>query len=127
MKKNVLALAALAEAGTGVILLAYPPIVVRLLFAKEVSGVGMTMSRLAGICLIGLGVACWPSSDTLRPFYGMVTYSTLAMLYLIYIGVHGEAVGPLLWPAVVAHAVLSVLLFRARSKQRKIPAAQVLS
>ena len=28
-------LAALAEAGTGVILLAYPPIVVRLLFAAE--------------------------------------------------------------------------------------------
>jgi hypothetical protein len=126
MKKNVPALAALAEAGTGVILLAYPPIVVRLLFAKEVSGVGMTMSRLAGICLIGLGVACWPSSDTLRAFYGMVTYSTLAMLYLIYIGVHGEAVGPL-WPAVVAHAVLSVLLFRARSKQGKMPAAQVLN
>jgi len=71
------------------------------------------MSRLAGICLIGLGVACWPSGDTLRAFYGMVTYSTLAMLYLIYIGVHGEAVGPLLWPAVVAHAVLNVLLFRA--------------
>jgi hypothetical protein len=125
--KKVLALAALAEAGTGVILLAYPPIVVRLLFAKEVSGAGMTMSRLAGICLMSLGVACWPSSDTLRAFYGMVTYSTLAMLYLIDIGVQGEAVGPLLLPAVVAHAVLSVLLFRARSKQGKMPAAQVLN
>lgn len=127
MKKNVLALAALAEAGTGVILLAYPPIVVRLLFAEEVSGAGMTMSRLAGICLIGLGVACWPSSVTLLALYGMLTYSSLAMLYLISIGVCGEAVGSLLWPAVVAHAVLSFLLFRARSKHRKMPAGQVLS
>jgi hypothetical protein len=38
MKKYVLALAALAEASTGVILVAYPPIVVRLLFGAEISG-----------------------------------------------------------------------------------------
>ena len=37
MKKKVLALAATAEAGFGVILLAYPPIVVRLLFAAEIT------------------------------------------------------------------------------------------
>jgi hypothetical protein len=50
--------AALAEAGTGVILLASPSIVVRLLFAAEVGGAGVIMSRLAGIALIGLGAAC---------------------------------------------------------------------
>ena len=49
----------------------------------------------------------------------MLTYSTLAMLYLIYIGVRGEAVGLLLWPAVVVHAVLVVLLVGARFKDRK--------
>jgi hypothetical protein len=49
----------------------------------------------------------------------MLTYSTLAMLYLMYIGVRGEAIGLLLWPAVVAHAILVVLLFRARFKRRK--------
>ena len=40
------------------------------------------MSRLAGIALIGLGVACWPGTDTRQASYGMVTYSVLAMLYL---------------------------------------------
>ena len=73
----------LAEAGTGLILLAYPPIVVRLLFAAEISGAGVIMSRIAGIALIGLGVACWPGSTPCRRSYGMLTYSTLAMLYLI--------------------------------------------
>ena len=49
MNKKVLAFAALAEAGTGVIVLACPPIVVRLLFAAEISGAGVLMSRFAGI------------------------------------------------------------------------------
>ena len=79
---KILMLAALAEAGTGLILLVYPPIVVRLLFDAEIVGAGVTMSRFAGIALIGLGVACWPGTDTRWPLNGMVTYSGLAMLYL---------------------------------------------
>src|SRR5271167_3513408 len=118
---TILMLAALAEAGTGVILLAYPPIVVRLLFGAEIVGAGVIMSRLAGICLIGLGAACWPGTDT-RAFHGMVTYSVLAMLYLIYIGVRGEGVGMLLWPGVVVHAILIVLLGGAWWKQARSPA-----
>lgn len=119
---NILMLAALAEAGTGVILLAYPPIVVRLLFAAEIVGAGASMSRLAGMALIGLGAACWPGTDTRRAFFGMVIYSVLAMLYLIYIGVRGEGVGLLLWPGAVVHAILIVLLGGAWLKQRKSPA-----
>lgn len=119
---TILTLAALAEAGTGVILLAYPPIVVRLLFDAEIVGAGVIMSRLAGIALIGLGAACWPGTDTRRAFHGMVTYSVLAMLFLIYIGVRGEGVGLLLWPGVVVHAILIVLLGGAWLKQRKSPA-----
>ncbi len=119
MKKYVLALAALAEAGTGVILVAYPPIVVRLLFGVEINGVGVIMSRIGGIALIALGVACWPGNPAFHPLYGMLTYSTLAMLYLIRIGVRGEAVGLLLWPAVVAHAILVALLVGAQFKAQK--------
>jgi len=56
--RKLLALAALDEATTGLILVVYPPIVVRLLFAVEFLGAGIVMSRIAGISLIGLGVAC---------------------------------------------------------------------
>jgi len=120
----ILMLAALAEAGTGVILLVHPPIVVRLLFDAEIAGAGVSMSRLAGIALIGLGAACWPDTDSRRAFSGMVTYSLLAMLFLIYIGVRSEGVGLLLWPAVVAHAILIVLLAGAWLKQRTNPTTQ---
>jgi hypothetical protein len=123
MKNKVLALAAAAEAATGLLLLGWPPIVVRLLFGAEISGIGVVISRFGGICLVGLGVACWPGNDKLRAFCGMVTYSTLAMLYLTYTGVRGEMVGLLLWPTVVAHAILTVLLVGARFKEQKTPAA----
>jgi len=118
--KKLLMLAALAEAGTGVILLAFPAIVVHLLFAGEISGAGASMSRLAGMALIGLGAACWPTIDTRRAFYGMLAFGTLAMLYLAYIGITGLA-GILLWPAVAVHAGLSILLVQAWLKQRKSP------
>jgi hypothetical protein len=116
---KILMLAALAEAGTGVALLADPRIVVQLLFGVEIVGVAFIMSRLAGIALIELGAACWPGTGTRPAFQGMVTYSTLAMLYLIYIGVRGESKWLLLWPAVVVHAILAVLLLRARLKEEK--------
>jgi hypothetical protein len=51
----------------------------------------------------------------------MLTYSTMAMVYLIVIGVRGEGVGLLLWPGVVFHAILIVLLGGARLNQRKSP------
>jgi hypothetical protein len=123
MKKDILALSAAAEAGTGLLLLAWPPIVVRLLFGAELTGAGVIMSRIAGIALIGMGVACWPSNSASQPLNGMLTYSTLAMLYLTYIGVRGELAGVLLWPAVVVHAILSAFLVRARFESEKMPAA----
>ena len=52
----------------------------------------------------------------------MVTYSGLAMLFLIYIGVRGDGVGMLLWPGVIVHAILIALLGGAWLKQRKNPA-----
>jgi hypothetical protein len=105
-------LAAVSEAAAGLVLLVYPPIVVHLLFGAEITSAGIVMSQLAGISLIALGIACWPGKAH-RALYGMLTYSTLAMLYLAYLGVVGVA-GILLWPAVAVHAGLSILLVRAR-------------
>jgi hypothetical protein len=120
--KKLLALAAAGEAAFGLILLAYPPIVVQLLFGAEISGAGMVMSRITGISLIALGIACWPGRDTsgsALPLFGMFTYSSLATLYLAYQGLGGEWVGGLLWPAVVVHAILTILLVRTWLKDQR--------
>ena len=76
------------------------------------------MSRFAGVALIGLGVACWPNGSARQALDGMLTYGTLAALYLAYVGVRGQGVGVLLWPAVVVHAILIILLLGARSRER---------
>ena len=113
MKNWVLAVAAVAEALTGVVLLVYPPIVVNLLFGADVSGIGDVTSRFAGLALIALGVACGPFESASRALYGMLTYGLLATLGLLYLALGGKWNGPLLWPAVVLHAVLTLLLARA--------------
>jgi hypothetical protein len=114
--KKLLAVAAVAEAATGVALLIVPSLVVRLLLGAELTGVSIPVARVTGIALLALGVACWPGSTALC---GMLTYGAFVTVYLAYLGIIGEWVGPLLWPAVVLHAVLTLLLARAGFQWRK--------
>jgi len=111
MKQRLLAAAALGEAATGLILLIYPPMVIKLLFGANIARPEVVLSRIVGIALMGLAVACSPSRVAQsQAVAGMLTYSGLAMLYLLYIGISGELIGLLLWPAVVVHAILTMLL-----------------
>ena len=109
--KKLLTLAAVAEAATGLALIVVPSLVGRLLLGTELTGVSIPIARVTGIALIALGVGCWPGSTALC---GMLTYSGVVTLYLAYVGLAGGFTGVLLWPAVVLHAMLTVLLARAR-------------
>ena len=106
--KRVLAFAAVAEIATGLGLLLVPSLVGQLLLGAELAGTAATVARVTGIALIALGVACWPGT----PLLGMLTYSAAVTLYLAYVGLAGGVVGALLWPAVVLHLILTVLLAR---------------
>lgn len=110
---RLLAFAAAAEALTGAALMTAPSIVGRLLLGAELSGVAAAVARVAGIALIALGVACWPGGATGSGFCGMLAYSLFATLYLAYLGLGGEWVGSLLWPAAAVHGILTFLLARA--------------
>jgi hypothetical protein len=114
--KNLLAIAAAAEAATGLALMVVPSLVGRLLLGTELSGVSIPVARVLGIALIALGVACWPGRTALC---GMLTYSVLVMVFLAYVGIRGTWAGPLLWPAVVLHAIMTILLGRAWFMSRK--------
>ena len=107
--KKPLALAAVAEAATGMALLIVPSLVGRLLLGAELTGVSIPVARVLGIALVALGFACWPGPALL----GMLTYGALVTLYLLYLGIRGHWVGPLLWPAVGFHAILTLLLARS--------------
>src|SRR6478735_5079145 len=114
--KKVLTFAAVLEAATGVALLIVPSLVGRLLFGEEFTGIVIPVARVLGIALLALGVCCLPGSTALC---GMLTYSALATLYLLYLAIRGEWVGPLLWPVIFIHALLTALLGRAWFKPQE--------
>ena len=106
--RSLLAIAATGEAATGLALLLMPSTVGQLLLGAELTGDPAAVARVAGIALMALAVACWPGP----PRFGMLGYSASVAVYLAYLGFSGTASGPLLWPAVVLHLILSVLLAR---------------
>jgi hypothetical protein len=108
-----LALAALVEVATGVALIAVPSQFARLLLGTELSGAAVVVGRVAGAGLLAVGFACWPRKEPDRAaLYAMVAYGLFAAFCLLYLGTRGEQVGPLLWPAVALHAVLTSLMAR---------------
>ncbi len=107
--RKLLIFTASLEMVTGMVFLAFSPTVVRLLFTGETSEAAIVMCRIAGICLIAFGLACWPEGNMRRAFYGMTTYGTLVALYGVVLGLYGH-VGSPVWPLVALHGSLSVLL-----------------
>lgn len=103
-----LRLAAMVEAAAGLALVVAPAIVARLLVGIDLAEMALPVARVAGIGLIGLAVACWPGP----PVLGMLIYSAGVTLLLSWLGAVAGLTGVLLWPAVVLHAVLSIVLAR---------------
>ena len=106
--KKVLIFAAVAEAATGIALLIAPSLVGQLLLGEQLTGVAIPVARVAGVALVALGIACWPGP----PLAGMLIYSVWVTLYFGYLGFAAGLAGVLLWPAVVLHLLLSILLGR---------------
>jgi hypothetical protein len=75
--KKVLTVAAVAEVGTGLVLLIVPALAGRLLLGAELTGVSIPVARVTGIALTGLGVGCLPRSERGEPGHtllcGMLT------------------------------------------------------
>ena len=115
----MLGIAAAVEAVTGLLLIVVPHLLAKLLLGVEVTGVAIVIGRVAGIALLSLGVGCWFGRQEATGGWAlaaMLLYNVLVTLYLALVGLGAEFVGVLLWPAVVVHAVLTVLLGFAWSK-----------
>jgi hypothetical protein len=118
--------AALLEAATGLAFMIAPSLVGGLLLGAELNGVSVVVARVAGIALFSLGLACMPGRAASRSASaGILIYNVVVTFYLLYLGIRGQWVGVLLWPAAAAHLVLSVLLTRAWFSRRKPMAASV--
>jgi hypothetical protein len=112
--KRLLVFASVGEGATGAALLVVPSLVGKLLLGVELTGIASIVARVGGVALISLSVACW----TGKPLIGMLTYSAAVTLYLAYVGFAGGFSGILLWPAVVLHVILTILLARAETSDK---------
>lgn len=113
VRSRVLRLASVAEVGTGLFLVVVPATVVELLLGTRLFPDGMPLARVAGIALLGLGLACWRTAETLAlksAFRGMLLYNALVAAYLVWLALHHGKGGALLWPAVAFHAVVALVL-----------------
>jgi hypothetical protein len=121
---RILAFAAVVEIGTGVVLMVDPDIVVRLLLGVEIYGVAVALGRCFGAALLGLGLASWPgrggAGSAGGAVCGMLAYNALVATYLAFLGAARHLAGPLLWPAVLLHAVVAVLLLVAWVRERAV-------
>jgi hypothetical protein len=118
---KLLALAAVLEAVTGLGFMIVPSVAVRLLLGEGVTGLPAALGRVAGLALLSLGLACWPGAKAsgATTFRALFTYNLLITVYLLSLGIAGEWVGILLWPAAMLHGVLTLLLAGAWIRERQ--------
>ena len=112
--KRLLTLTALIEVPAGLALLAVPTAVVRLLLGLEISGASVPLARVAGAALLTLGVACWLAQSDAQSYAArglvsaMLLYNLCTVVILGASGIWSPPAGVALWPAVVAHAAMTV-------------------
>jgi hypothetical protein len=81
--QRIIAVSCAAEAATGLGLLAVPALIVGLLLGEEPEGIAIVLSRVAGIALITLAIACWPEPPArggAKPYLAMLLYNGLVAL-----------------------------------------------
>jgi hypothetical protein len=113
--QRVIAIASILEGATGIALLVTPSLVVSLLFDAEPSDLAAIIGRIAGIALLSLAIACWPDVQPKRgvkPYGAMLAYNALTASMLAWVGLTRDPSGFLLWPTVLLHAILAILLAR---------------
>lgn len=119
--KKLISVASVIEIITGIALIITPLVVTWLLFASHITGTTIIIARIAGFALLGLGLACYPSSDNQNSFspvvMGLLTYNLLISIYFIYLIIDGEFIGVLLLPAFILHTILTFLLAYSRFKK----------
>lgn len=62
-RRRALAVAAVLEIATGLVLMIDPTVVVGLLLGADVSGQRIPLGRVASVALLALGLACWPGDQ----------------------------------------------------------------
>jgi hypothetical protein len=117
------------EAATGLGLLVAPSVVTELLLgAAPNSPAGVSVSRVAGVALMTIGLACWLAREEAnsRPAKGLVAamllYNVGVVAVLALARISPLPVGVAFWPVIMAHAALAAwcaAVLKTRGSLRK--------
>lgn len=113
--RTAIQLAAWVEIIVGVSFLFVPNAQSQLIYGATPEGIGDLWARFAGIALIGLGLACLPSNlaGTRQGVRGLLVFNIGATIFFAWVALATTFQGVVLWPVVILHAVLTVVLARA--------------
>jgi hypothetical protein len=127
--KALFSLTGVLEAATGLGLLVAPSAVVTLLLGAPLdTPASMTVSRVAGVALLALGVACWFARDDTagRAANGllaaMLLYNIAVVAVLLLAWGSLGLLGIAFWPVVLAHGGLAAWCIKCLST--RIPGAK---
>jgi hypothetical protein len=112
-QRFVVVTAALLEIVVGAMLLVAYEVPSRLLFGATPEGAGIVLTRLAGIALIALGIACLPlaiAESRRSAVLGLFIFNAGAAILLVWVGVATVLHGLLLWPGAGLHAIIAAAL-----------------
>ena len=112
--KSLLSVTGVLEAAAGLVLLMAPSVLVELLLgAAPGTSAGVTVSRVAGVALLALGVACWLAREDAagRAAKGLVAamllYNVAVVAILVLAWMSLGLFGIAFWPVVLAHTGLA--------------------
>jgi len=124
--KQLLSVTGAAETATGLVLAVASSLLVELLLgAVPGTAAGITVSRVAGVAILALGVACWLARQDAagRAARGliaaMLVYNAAVAAILVLVWTNQGLSGVALWPVALAHAVLAVSCVVALSAREK--------
>lgn len=123
--RSLLTITALVEGATGLALTVAPASVLSVLLGTSLTDpTALVLSRIAGVTLMAIAVACWLTRNS-RQASGMVRlmvgYNVFSLVLLVYLGLVKEISGPGLWPAVLLHMVLLMwCLFSLQERDKKV-------
>jgi hypothetical protein len=113
--KRLLTLTALAEAATGIALLAQPSQLISLLVGVPLDApAALVAARVAGVALLSIGLVCWFARDdeagrTMRSLVmSLLFYNAGAISVLVNARIALGSAGVGYWPVVLIHLALAV-------------------
>ena len=92
----------------------------QLIFGARPEGSGAPFAQLAGIALISLGIACLPSNhkETHKvAARSLLIYNIAATIFFAWIALATTFRGVVLWPVVILHTLLAIVLALALKEE----------